>query len=88
MKQVFSLLKPGGHFIFTYNDCEYEPQIDLCQGFTSYNTKTIMSALVEIYGFDVVQSKCVRNTHSWMVVKKPGGLTSQKLSAPLVIIKN
>jgi len=88
LKQVYELLKPGGHFIFTYNDCEYEPQIDMCNGFASYNTATVMSGLAEMYGFDVIKKRCVRDTHSWMVVKKPGELTSNKLSGPLVEIKD
>ena len=37
-------------------------------------------------GFDIVKEQCYREANSWMVVKKPGELTTQKLSAPLVKI--
>ncbi len=47
-----------------------------------------MSTLAYSIGFDVVSSGSTDNgTHSWMVVKKPGDLTTQKLSAPLVTIE-
>ena len=45
-----------------------------------------MISLVRGLGFDLVESKNFLDAHSWMVVKKPGDLISQKLSAPLVKI--
>jgi hypothetical protein len=89
MRKVYNILCPGGYFIFTYNDCELEASLDLCagnQGYRTYNTKTLMKSMVEMLGFDVVTEKCYRAANSWMVVKKPGDLTTQKLSAPLVRI--
>lgn len=87
MREVYSVLRPGGHFIFTYNDCEKEPGINFCgNGYRCYNTKTLMISLVRSLGFDFVEGKNFLDAHSWMVVKKPGDLTSQKLSAPLVKI--
>ena len=87
MRKVYNILRPGGYFIFTYNDCELEASLDLCagnQGYRTYNTKTLMTSMVEMLGFDVVTEKCYRKANSWMVVKKPGDLYSQKLSSPLV----
>jgi hypothetical protein len=44
--------------------------------------------MVEMFGFDIVKTAEVCNgAHSWMVVKKPGELTSQKLTSPLVKIE-
>ena len=87
MKHVFNLLRPGGMFVFTYNDCETEASLDLCaNNYRSYNTKELMSKMVEMLGFDIVRTECIRKAHSFMVVKKPGERTTQKLSAPLVTI--
>jgi hypothetical protein len=90
MRKVYNILCPGGYFIFTYNDCEQEASLDFLSGaeaYRSYNTRTLMKSLVKMLGFDIVKEQYYRDAHSWMVVKKPGDLTSQKLSAPLVTIE-
>ena len=46
-----------------------------------------MSNMVYGLGFDIVKEQCYRDAQTWMVVKKPGDLTSQKLTAPLVAIE-
>jgi len=91
MKKVFNLLCPGGFYIFTYNDCEQEAQLDFLNGpgaYRTYNTKTLMTSLVEMIGFDIEKHGCWANSHSWMVIKKPGDRTSTKLSGALVKINN
>jgi len=89
MQKVYNLLLPGGHFIFSYNDCEQLASLDLCANdYRAYNTKSLMTSMVQMFGFDIVKQEQVCNgTHSFMVVKKPGTLTSQKLSSPLVKIE-
>ena len=89
MQKVYNLLKPGGHFIFTYNDCEQLASLDLCASdYRAYNTKSLMTNMVQMFGFDIVKKDDACNgAHSFMVVKKPGTLTSQKLSSPLVKIE-
>ena len=90
IQKVFNLLKPGGHFIFTYNDCEQISSLDLCANdYRAYNTKTLMTSMVQMFGFDIVkQENYCNGAHSFMVVKRPGKLTSQKLGAPLVKVKH
>jgi hypothetical protein len=90
MRKVYNILCPGGYFIFTYNDCEREASLDFLAGaeaYRSYNTRTLMKSMVEMLGFDIVKEQCYREANSWMIVKKPGDLTTQKLSAPLVSIE-
>ena len=89
MQKVYNLLQPGGHFIFTYNDCEQLASLDLCANdYRAYNTKSLMTNMVQMFGFDIVkQDDACNGAHSFMVVKKPGVLTSQKLSSPLVKIE-
>ena len=90
MRKVYNILCPGGYFVFTYNDCEREASLDFLAGaeaYRSYNTRTLMKSMVEMLGFDIVKEQCYREANSWMVVKKPGDLTTQKLSAPLVKIE-
>lgn len=89
VKQAYDLLMPGGHFIFSYNDCENIPSLDLCaNNYRSYNSKELMSRMVEMFGFDIIKTSEVKEgAHSWMVVKKPGDLTSQKLTSPIVKVE-
>jgi len=89
VQKVYNLLLPGGHFIFSYNDCEQLASLDLCANdYRAYNTKTLMTNMVQMFGFDIVNQGDVHNgSHSYMVVKKPGTLSSQKLSSPLVKIE-
>ena len=48
-----------------------------------------MLAMVEMIGFEVIKEANLCNgAHSYMIVKKPGKLGSQKLSAPLVSIES
>ena len=47
-----------------------------------------MTNMVQMFGFDIVKKDDACNgAHSFMVVKKPGDLTSQKLSSPLVKVE-
>jgi len=88
MQNVYNALRPGGYYIFTYNDCEKTASLDFCtNNFRAYNTKTLMTSMVYGLGFDIIKEQCHNESHSWMVVKKPGDLTSQKLTAPLVAIE-
>jgi len=89
MRKVYNLLRPGGYFIFTYNDCEQLASLDFLSGtesYRSYNTKTLMTNMVQMLGFEIVDEKLHRECYSWMIVKKPGELDSQKLSNPIVKI--
>ena len=89
IRSVYNMLRPGGYFIFTYNDCEQEASLDFLNGpgaYRTYNTKTLMTSMIQMLGFDIIKQECWRESHSWMVVKKPGDLTSKKLSGPLVKI--
>jgi len=89
IRSVYNILRPGGRFIFTYNDCEQEASLDFLNGpgsYRTYNTKTLMKSMVQMLGFDIVKHECWRESHSWMVVKKPGYLASKKLSGPIVKI--
>ena len=91
IKKVYNILRPGGYFIFSYNNCELEASLDFLNGpgaYRTFNSKTLMTSMVEMIGFDVVKHNSWRQSHSWMVVKKPGDLKSAKLTGALVTITN
>jgi len=82
--KILKLLRPGGKFFFTYNNCEDRVSLELLEnGLRSLSTKTItINMLSGLQGYDVVDSG---NTDSgawnWMIVQKPGILTSNKINA-------
>jgi len=88
MQQVFELLRPGGIFIFTYNDCEHEHGLDLCgNDYRAYQTRELMGKMAQSMGFDIEKEcACNDNAHSWMIVKKPGKRSTQKTDTPRIRI--
>ena len=71
LKMVYDLLMPGGHFLFTYNDCEYNVSLEQCAyNYRSYNTKTLMESAAYSLGYNIIDSNCIRNIDSYMVIKK------------------
>ena len=87
MRKVYLLMQPGGHFLFTYNNCEIPKCLTLCaSNFRSYMTKSMIKSISYGMGFDIVEEGNYLDTHNWLIVKKPGTTKSIKLSAPLVTI--
>ena len=88
MQKVFDLLRPGGFFIFTYNDCEHEHGLDMCGNeYRTYQTRELMGKMAQSMGFDI-EKECMCNdyAHSWMIVKKPGKRSTQKIDTPWIRI--
>jgi SAM-dependent methyltransferase len=88
VKKVYNLLRPGGIFIFSYNDCGERESLELLDNdWRCYMTKEIIISLVNSLGFDYVNDGCVAGTHSWIVVKAPGELYSIKTEATSVRLR-
>jgi SAM-dependent methyltransferase len=88
VKKVYNLLRPGGIFIFSYNDCGKRESLELLDNdWRCYMTKEIMISLVNSLGFDYVNDGCVAGTHSWFIVKAPGELQSIKTEASSVRLR-
>lgn len=87
LKQCFDLLKPGGHMIFTFNDCDLPHNINLVEGgFKYYTPGRLVKHYLENTGFTVL--KQFRETYgmAWFEVEKPGKLESIKGSQVLATI--
>lgn len=77
VSDVIKLMRPGGVFIFSYNDCGQRESLEmLSNDWRCYGTKGLMLSLVESVGFEYVDDGCIAGTHSWIVVKAPGELSS------------
>ena len=84
-KKVVNLLRPGGKFVFTYNNCEHTNSLDFCaNGYRTYCTKELMSNAVTSFGLDIIDEQTWQGSHSFMIVQKPGELQTIKESNGLV----
>ena len=91
MGQVYDLLRPGGTFIFSYNDCDQVTSAQFTElSHMSYSSASTIKKLVEKFGFEIVTmttSDLPRNSNedfffnqiSWAELRKPGLLSTSKL---------
>ena len=92
-QQIYSLLKPGGSCVFSYNNCNLPGSAKLAEmNIASYTTDTLVRQVVEKNGFNVIKSNNLDlgdalYTHvSWMEIQKPGILTTVKAHQALAKI--
>lgn len=91
LKSVKELLRPGGVFMFSYNNADRHEQAGYAEGFwMSYMPKSMLVPLCESLGFEVVQTRDIRGEGtaiSWIEIKKPGELKTVKAHQVLGEIK-
>ena len=77
LKEVYALLKPGGVFIFTFNDCDFIKAIELVE--TRESTyipgRLIKQTAIEI-GYQIIHYITVDEHITCVEMKKPGELSS------------
>lgn len=90
LESVFLLLRPGGVFMFSYENCEFEGSAHRAETFISgYNTYTNIKQSAQDIGYEILNNQNI-NTGialnewiSWIEIKKPGDLISIKRSQSL-----
>lgn len=89
---VFGLLRPGGTFLFSFNDGEtYNGARHVEWGGMSYMPKSLLTAVAEGHGFEVTNTfgfETEWHNISWLEIKKPGTLSTIKAHQTLGIIKD
>lgn len=93
IKEVWKLLRPGGSFIFSYNNCDYEGSARRaeCRA-SSYTSARWLTKLLNEIGYEITalhddETNDAFNTHvSWVEIKKPGTLTTSKAHQALAQI--
>ena len=93
LKEVFQLLRPGGHFIFSYNNCDLlGPSLRAEEYMLSFVTARWLVKLCNEIGYKIIESHDVETgdaftTHiSWVEIKKPGNLRTVKAAQALAQI--
>lgn len=82
LKLVKDLLRPGGTFMFSYNNGD----IPECAGYAdghwmSYIPKSMLLPMCEMLGYDVILARDIRGegtSISWLELRKPGELETVK----------
>ena len=75
-EEVFELLRPGGTFMHTYNNCEYHASCRLYENGTHpYITSSQIKKLADSVGFELHFEHSDRG-FDWLELRKPGELQS------------
>jgi hypothetical protein len=93
LSEMFKLIRPGGSFMFSYNNCDLEGPAkvsELAGG--SYSNARIVESLAKQIGFEIIKFEDLTTedaliTHvSWVELRKPGTLTTVKAHQALAKI--
>lgn len=91
VKSVRDLLRPGGVFMFSYNNGDRHEQAGYAEGhWMSYMPKSMLIPMCESLGLEILHSEDTRNEGtavSWLEIRKPGELATVKAHQVLGEIK-
>jgi SAM-dependent methyltransferase len=88
LTQIFDLLRPGGTFMFSYNNADMPAAASYADSyFMSYAPKSLLIPLCEQCGFIVASSTDLEPAISWVELRKPGELKMIKAHQVLGEIK-
>lgn len=85
LKGFYSLLRPGGRVLITYNNCLLKSSLDMTifRHYRMFNTEMYMKPLVYGMGFDDIVSEDISANITTLEFKKPGDVTSQRAGQTL-----
>lgn len=79
LHQVWSLLRPGGVFMFSYNDGDTPGGAGMAEKFVrSYMPKSLLVPLCQSLGFEIQAQAEQGPAISWLEIRRPGTLTTLK----------
>jgi SAM-dependent methyltransferase len=89
LKEVKNLLRPGGIFLFSYNDGDRSGGAGMAENFfMSYMPKSMLIPLCESLGYEIVTDEARDMSISWLEIRKPGTLETVKAHQVMGEIKN
>ena len=88
LKQIYNLLRPGGVFMFSYNNGDLPAGAAYAESyFMSYIPKSMLIPACQQMGFEIVYTQDHEPAVSWVEIRKPGELTTVKGHQAMGIIK-
>jgi SAM-dependent methyltransferase len=76
-EEIYTKLRPGGAFVFTFNDCDRAKGVVMVeQHFCCYTPGGLLRDLAESIGFETAFSWNDDSSSTWLELKRPGELTS------------
>lgn len=85
LSKIFSVLRPGGIFMFSYNNCNIKESMMLAEkGILNYNHQELIEEMVTELGYEILKFEDAEtgNTQypwiSWAEIKRPGELNTVK----------
>jgi SAM-dependent methyltransferase len=88
LRQVYNLLRPGGVFMFSYNNGDLPDGAAYAENyFMSYVPRSMLIPVCQQLGFEITYAQDYEPAVSWLELKKPGELFTVKGHQALGIIK-
>jgi SAM-dependent methyltransferase len=88
LRQIHSLLRPGGVFMFSYNNGDLPAGAAYAENyFMSYIPKSMLVPACQQMGFEVVYSQDYEPAVSWLELRRPGELFTVKGHQAMGVIK-
>jgi hypothetical protein len=88
LTEVFGVLRPGGTFMFSYNNADTPSGAGFAEtNWMSYMPKSTLVPLCEMIGYEVVASYDFNTSANWIEIRKPGELKTVKAHQALGEIK-
>jgi SAM-dependent methyltransferase len=79
LKQLHELMRPGGVFLFSYNDGDTPAGAGMAEKFSqTYLPKSLLVPLCLSLGFELLHDESYGSNISWLEIKKPGTLKTVK----------
>jgi hypothetical protein len=89
ISEVYELLKPGGAFVFTFNNCDYYGAVMLAEkNFACYTPGRLIKEHAKQVGYHISLEHTESNSTSFLELVRPGTRTSIRGGQTLALIKN
>lgn len=77
LDEIFVLLRPGGSFLFSFNDCDQWTAVGLVENhYACYTPGRLLRKHIADLGFQITYEHRVGSETMWLEIKKPGTLDS------------
>ena len=77
LDEIFLLLRPGGTFLFSFNDCDQWRSVGSVEHYSGcYTPGRLIRQHIQSIGYKIVYDHCNQGSASWLELQKPGELDS------------